>query len=235
MAGRPRKPKTDLAKRLISFREKAGLSADDVARACGVSPSALANYERGDNIPDAAFIRDFVRATGADPWALLSGEPDMSRNASAANDNLVLIPRFDVRAAAGAGSLALTEDVSSYFAFERAWMQRALPRWAGPNAVVGILEGAGDSMEPTIRDGDLIMAVRDPPEWAVDAGGVFVVLHHGQLRIKRLQVDMRSGDVTLISDNGRYAPETVARDRLEFDLAVLAQVFFAGGRLRGMA
>lgn len=144
----------------------------------------------------------------------------------------VLVPRFEVRAAAGAGSLVLSEEIGSYFAVERHWLARSLPSWAGTNASVGILEGSGDSMEPTIRDGDLVMAVRDPPEYAVDRGGVFLVLHHGQLRIKRLQVDMQSGDITLISDNPRYAPEPVPKARLEFDLRVLAQIFFAGGRLR---
>ena len=228
MAGRPRKPKTDLAKRLISARESAGKSIDETAEFCGVSAGALANYERGDNVPDAEFLRNFVQLTGVDSWVLISGEHAGAQNTA----DVVQVPRFNVRAAAGAGALTLTENVSSYFAVERDWLRRSLPRWAGPNAVVGILEGSGDSMEPTIRNGDLIMAVQDPPQEAVDHGGIFLVLHHGQLRIKRLHIDMRSGDISLISDNTRYPVEVVARDRLEFELQVLAQVFFAGGNLR---
>jgi len=223
----------DVIARILSKNRWA--SEGELAEALGISRNTWTAYKKGKTSFGLNQITDICAVLGVTSQWLLYGDElqTPSQTLSRMPAGSVMIPRFDVRAAAGAGSLALTEDVSSYFAFERAWLQRALPRWAGPNSVVGILEGSGDSMEPTIRDGDLIMAVREPPEWAVDAGGIFVVLHHGQLRIKRLQVDMRSGDVTLISDNTRYAPETVARDRLEFDLNVLAQVFFSGGRLRG--
>lgn len=230
----------DVIARILS-KNRWGSEAE-LAEALGISRNTWTAYKKGRTSFGLNQIAEICAVLGVSAhWLLYGVDYEVPSQSQTDNPHFgspegsVMVPRFDIRAAAGAGSVALTEDVSSYFAFERAWLQRALPRWAGPNAVVGILEGAGDSMEPTIRDGDLIMAVRDPPERAVDAGGVFVVLHQGQLRIKRLQVDMRSGDVTLISDNARYAPETVPRDRLEFDLDVLAQVFFSGGRLRGFA
>lgn len=143
-----------------------------------------------------------------------------------------MIPQFDIQAAAGSGLVPVEPDrVASYVTVEREWLRRFLPSWAGSNAVVGILQGAGDSMAPTIDDGDMVMVVADPPWEAVARGGVFVVLHHDQLRIKRLQHYPRTGDIDLISDNQRYGRETIPRDRVEFDLRILGQVFFRGGRL----
>lgn len=222
------------AQRLRSLRGKE--TRADFANRIGESESTLGNYERGDRVPPADFLMRLKLTTGVDlNWLVAEeGKPAVRDSTAAVNppDGIIQIPHFEIRAAAGAGALVVSENVSSYFAAEREWLRRMLPSWAAPNAVVGILEGSGDSMEPTIRDGDLVMAVKDPPEFAVDRGGVFLLLHHGHLRIKRLHVDMRSGDITLISDNQRYPPEIVPRDRQEYDLQVLAQIFFAGGRLR---
>ena len=203
-----------------------------------MSAAALANYERGDNVPDAEFLRNFVKFTGVDAWALLSGEHTSQLSQSQVMsygvlpDGMVEIPRFNVRAAAGAGALALTEDVGSYFTVERDWLRRTLPGWAPRNAEVGILEVDGDSMYPTLDEAELVMAVREPPQRIIDAGGIFVVLHHGHLRVKRVHMDMRSGDITLISDNRNYPPEVVLRERQEFDLRILALVFARIGKLR---
>lgn len=220
-----------LGKRLVELRGDA--SQKEFAKQLGVHFNTLAAYERGEGSPDLRFLTKISELSGKGvSWLIGAGDNGVASLPSGVDADGVQIPRFDVRAAAGAGTLALTENVSSYFTVDRDWLRRALPSWAGANASVGILEGSGDSMEPTIRDGDLIMAVRNPPEYAIDRGGVFLVLHHGQLRIKRLHVDMASGDISLISDNPRYPPERVPKDRVEFDLQVLALIFFAGGRLR---
>ncbi|QDB99675.1 S24 family peptidase [Mesorhizobium sp. 8] len=144
----------------------------------------------------------------------------------------VLIPRFNVRAAAGAGALALAEDISSYFAVERDWLRRTLPGWAPPNAQIGLVEVTGDSMYPTLMDGDLVVAVGNPPERVVDNGGIFFVRHNGHLRVKRLHVDMSSGDISLISDNQRYPVEVIRRVHQEHELQVLAAVFVRVGKLQ---
>lgn len=148
--------------------------------------------------------------------------------------DLIRIPQFDIRVSAGAGLVAIEDDERStaYLSADREWLRRYLPAWAGASAVCGILEGQGDSMEPTIHDGDLIMVVNDPPRWAVDRGGVFVVLQNDHLRIKRLQIIATTGDLHVISDNDSYAVEIIPHDRIDFDIRILAQVFFSGGKLR---
>lgn len=238
-------PKTELGRRLRESRKAVGFAdRPEFSERLGLPLSTIAAYERGDREPSASALVPYLDEFGISIEWLLTGRgamlagprvaTDIERMQDHWPDHQVIVPRFDVRAAAGSGALVLTENVSSYFTVDREWLRRALPSWAGSNAVVGILDGAGDSMEPTIRDGDLVMAVQDPPASAIDRGGVFVVLHHDHLRIKRLQIEMRSGDISLISDNPRYAVETVPFNRIEFDLHVLAQVFFAGGRLRSI-
>lgn len=214
----------------------------DFALRLGVAEKTLGNHERGDRVPDADVLAAYREQLGVDLTWLVTGEGDMfagprpstalERQTDVA-DHLVMIPQFELRAAAGPGLVPAETSVSNYFTVEREWLRRFLPSWAGTNAAIGILQGQGDSMEPTIFDGDMIMVAGDPPWEAVRRGGIFVVLHHDELRIKRLQHYPKTGDIDLISDNSRYAVEKVPRGRVEFDLRILGQVFFAGGRLRG--
>lgn len=109
----------------------------------------------------------------------------------------------DVRLAAGTGELVFEEspDVSIAVA------AKALASWARPDRLTCV-RVVGDSMEPTIRDGDLV---------AVDAtrtdplnGRLFALWTDTGLVAKRLR---RTGDGwVLISDNPIHAPRPVAED-----------------------
>lgn len=145
---------------------------------------------------------------------------------------IVTLPHYDIRASAGAGALVTTENPADYLSVGRDWLRRNLPPWAPANAVVGVLEGSGDSMEPTIRDGDLIMVVQGVEWRTIERGGIFVFsLDRDRLLLKRLQV-MTSGDLTIISDNPAYANETVSKADLAHRIIIHGQVFFVGGKPR---
>ena len=148
------------------------------------------------------------------------------------SDELVILPRYDIRASAGSGTLVEQRFATEDFRVGREWLRRNLPPWAPNNAVVGILEGSGDSMEPTIRDGDLLMVVQDVDWGIVERGGIFVFSLDGdRLLLKRLHV-MMSGDLQIISDNPAYPVETIPFDDIQHRIIVHGQVFFVGGKPR---
>jgi phage repressor protein C with HTH and peptisase S24 domain len=153
-----------------------------------------------------------------------------SRGAAAAiEDRFVVIPKFDVRASAGAGQLVRSDDVAEYISVGRTWLRRHLPAWAPPNAVVGMLDSHGDSMEPTIRDGDSIMVVHGVTWSIVDKGGIFLFTYDDRLLTKRLQI-LNNGDLKVISDNSAYEPWTIDYDQLQYRVRILGYVFYRGGR-----
>ena len=89
-------------------------------------------------------------------------------------------------------------------------------------------------MEPTIRDGDLIMVVQDVDWRVVERGGIFVFsLDVDRLLLKRLQV-LNNGDLKIISDNKAYEPDLVLFDDIPDRIRVHGQVFFAGGKPRAV-
>ena len=122
----------------------------------------------------------------------------------------VLVPKFEVQASAGGGidNGALAHGPSEMIAFREDWL-RSLgvnPRFAQA------LVARGDSMEPTIRDGDLLLVDR-AIDRVVDEG-IYVVTVAGLVLVKRLQM-RRDGTLVLRSDNGRYEDEVVPPGELD--------------------
>ncbi|MEC9247155.1 MAG: S24 family peptidase [Pseudomonadota bacterium] len=141
--------------------------------------------------------------------------------AGLAERSMIMLPRLDVEAAAGAGAVVASEQVSEMVAFSAAWLRE---RHITPRSA-RILTARGDSMEPTIRDGDLLV-VDTAIEMAVDAG-IYILAYDGVLLVKRLFIKI-NGDLIISSDNklvGR--DEEVPADR-RHDLQILGRVMWFG-------
>jgi phage repressor protein C with HTH and peptisase S24 domain len=112
----------------------------------------------------------------------------------------VAVPRLAVRAAAGAGALDAHDRAVSHVTFDGRWL-RSLGA-ADPNGL-SIIKVEGDSMAPTLSDGDEIL---------VDCGqgskrprdGVFVLRIDEALLVKRLSVNPAQRTVAIKSDNPSY-------------------------------
>lgn len=204
----------------------------DFARELGVHFNTLASYERGDGSPDLRFLTKISEVSGK-PLSWLLGDDDHGVMAlPTGTESQIVLPMYDVRASAGAGALVVSQDISEHFAVGRDWLRRNLPPWAPANSIVGVLEGSGDSMEPTIRDGDLIMVVQGVSWPVVERGGIFVfTLDQDRLLLKRLQV-LNNGDLRIISDNKAYEADTVPFHEINGRVMIHGQVFFAGGKPR---
>ncbi len=71
-----------LSKRIAKWRDRAGLSLEDVGAIAGLSVTALAEIEAGKQTVSAATFERIARGLGADPSWLLTDEPakDVGRN-----------------------------------------------------------------------------------------------------------------------------------------------------------
>lgn len=144
-------------------------------------------------------------------------EPPLERERP--ESTVVMIPYApEVRLAAGTGEVVFEEspEVSIAVAAE------ALASWARPERLTCV-RAAGDSMEPTLLDGDLVVVDSgrsDPLE-----GQLFAVRTGAGLVIKRLRQDR--GRWLLTSDNRTHAAHPVTEDD-----RVLGQVAWCGPRGR---
>lgn len=124
-------------------------------------------------------------------------------------DDFVTIPHLSVRASAGLGLVAAgtAPEVVRLVAFRRTWLRRL--GIAPQNAE--LVEARGDSMEPTIHDGDLMLLDRGYGE--VVNGKIYVLVVDDLIMVKRVS-RLALGGMTLISDNTRYPAESFARDEV---------------------
>lgn len=195
----------------------------------GVHVNTIANYERGDRKVDPEFLVKLRESAGVDVNWLLTGDSrsETANLVASSKDEAVSVARYAIQASAGDGAVVLAEEVADYFRVGRAWLERYVPR----GARTGIIEARGDSMEPTIRDGDILLLNFEINRQDVANGGVFVISIDGHLYVKRLQI-MLDGSIKILSDNNHYEAETVDREYADEKMMVHARVVWAGGPLR---
>jgi len=111
------------------------------------------------------------------------------------------VPLYSAEAAAGGGRDLAAENVVDHFALGKRWIYNVLH--TTPNKLA-LITAVGDSMEPTIRSGDLVLVDRGIERIADDA--IYVLEYAGQLKVKRVQRDIR-GHVVVRSDNPAYHEE----------------------------
>jgi phage repressor protein C with HTH and peptisase S24 domain len=129
------------------------------------------------------------------------------------------VPRLALGASAGPGALANDEQAIGVFRFARRWLRQ---QGLDP-ARLSAIAVDGDSMDPTLRDGDEIL-VDESPRPLRD--GVHVVRVGDALLVKRLERG-RPGIVVLKSDNAAYDPIELAPGEVE----VVGRVVWKAGRL----
>lgn len=185
------------------------------AAALDIPASTLARLARGENDPGSETLlklstrlnvsMSYLAGTSDDPTP---SQPSMpGRRAKATPLEMIGVPKLDVRAAAGAGSLNHTHAIEATLPFP-IWM---LHKLAWPGAKVSFMRSAGDSMWPTFEDKALLLVNESEaelpkmaPKPATDAN-IFVFLQEDHLRVKRLS---RVGkEIVATSDNRKYGPE----------------------------
>lgn len=136
----------------------------------------------------------------------------------------IAIPRLALGASAGAGALADDDAPVGHLGFSEGWLREM---GLTPHALTA-LSVAGDSMDPTLADGDEILVARaDAQLGGRLRDGIHVIRRDGTLLVKRLLFE-REGRVSVISDNKAYPSD--ADVPLE-DVEVLGRVVWKGGRI----
>jgi phage repressor protein C with HTH and peptisase S24 domain len=113
---------------------------------------------------------------------------------------LVQIPVLDVEASAGHGALASAESEAGQFGFDDKWLRKLTQ--AKPTNL-SIIKVTGNSMEPTLHDGDEVLVdVSDEQSKLRD--GIYVLRMDGALNVKRVAIEPQGRKIAVVSDNAAY-------------------------------
>lgn len=185
---------------------------------------------------NAAYIQQYIkrgspRKLGEDDRAKLAaylnvpeshiGGPE--RMASNANDNIVYVRRREIGASAGAGALAELEYDRERLTFNRLWLRKL---GADPNRL-SIIDVMGESMAPTLSDGDQIL-VNEADKFEAKREGIYVLRRGDELIVKRLQRAQDAASVLCTSDNAAMpSPGELALK----DIVIIGRVIWTGRRV----
>lgn len=222
---------TLIPERLKEQRKRAGFSQSELARRAGIGQSSVNRIEAGETLHPRNIL-EIARVLGTTP-EYLTGETDNPAITGAAeralgwgavpterqpDPDLVEIAQIDMRYGLG-GTFVDGPVVEKPRQFSRAWLRQFTH--ASPEHLVWAL-GDGDSMEPTIRDGEVILIDRSRDTlnmadaiWACTLGDIGM--------IKRLR-PLPDGSVKVLSDNPSVPSETAVDGELHIIGRVVAVV-----------
>ncbi|MEA1083238.1 helix-turn-helix transcriptional regulator [Sphingomonas sp. CD22] len=217
-----------LGERMAARMKALGLSQAELARRVKVSQPTISAIFNGDTQRPKHLRAIALELETTEAWLL--GETEdagagalgaLDRDAMAEKLGLWLVPEMELSFAMGAGSFLDVFEQRGVRAFDREWL-RSLSE--GNLAKLFVADGDGDSMEPTLRDGDAVLIdaaqkVIDRPDriWAIAYGGMGMIK-----RVRRLP----SGGYELMSDNQAVRSITAS----EADMHVVGRVIWIGRR-----
>ena len=137
---------------------------------------------------------------------LLGGPDDSSLRSVVARpalmqraEDYVLIPRLGIGASAGGGALPGDESPLTALAFQSTWVRSVA---SGSPEALSVISVTGDSMLPTLADGDQILVDTADRERLRD--GIYVLRTDDALLVKRLSVNPATRRLAIRSDNDAY-------------------------------
>jgi Peptidase S24-like len=141
---------------------------------------------------------------------------------AAGKAGLRLIPKLAVGASAGPGAMNDGEALAGKIGFDEKWLRKL----GVEPAQLSLIRVSGDSMAPTLNDGDDIMVDRAAANTAL-RDGIHVIRMDDVLMVKRL-VPGPAGRLSVLSDNPAYPgwPDVDGET-----VTVIGRVIWAGRRL----
>ena len=191
-----------------------------LAAVLGVSPQAISQARKKDRIPESWLVRVAARYHLPVEWLLYgegeealtpvhgSGEdqggsrsPAVVQCASREREapvDVVLVPLVAASLSAGSGSLESGGEVLDYFAFRQNWLLHK----GNPDNMV-LMKVHGDSMEPDICHGDMVLI--DQGKTRIYGHAIYAVGVNEEIYVKQVET-LPGNRLILRSLNERYAP-----------------------------
>ncbi len=141
-----------------------------------------------------------------------------------ARSDVIMVPRLAVGASAGPGALDADDAPLGQIGFETRWLRQLS---ANPKAL-SVIQVSGDSMSPTLVDGDDILVDRaDGAERIRD--GIYVLRVDDSLIVKRLTINPVQLSFSVRSDNAAY-PDW--NDVNPANIDIVGRVIWTGRRIK---
>ncbi len=196
----------------------------ELAEKLGIHKNTMTNYERGERFPDVNILLKILEVfPDTNPSWLLTGEGSKKKS-EPVQEGFVMFPRYELQVGAGPGRHIESEQIVDFVSFKEDWVQNFL---RVPRKDLALLTVKGDSMNPTLNDGDMILV--DLRASRIEDSAIYVLEFEDALLVKRIQRKL-DGSVVIKSDNQAYEPEILPKERVE-SVRIVGRVVWSGRRM----
>ncbi|WP_051013739.1 S24 family peptidase [Pararhodospirillum photometricum] len=221
-----------MPERLGELMKKKGLKQKALALKAGLNETAIRDILVGKSKnPTAKTISAIVAVLGEEASEIFFGGQPMTISKESASQSTIIewcgkdiaaIPQYDADFSAGHGSIIGPDSAPLGFQFiECQWLSAVTSASPDDLAVVKV---AGDSMEPTLSNGDWILI--DRTQSRVRRDGIYALSFDDACWVKRLSVNFKDKNIRIISDNQSYPMIEIEEERL----TVIGRVVWIVGR-----
>ncbi len=205
---------TDIIRRMMFATQSRNQA--ELAERLGVRRAAVTDAKRRKAIPSDWFMRicrmfnvnPIWLETGLGAYSLGDGHSIAEPHAAYTPDEFSYVPKVAAVPRMGPEGLETDGHVEDFYAFRRQWLTRVS---TGSPADLRLMAVAGDSMEPTLKDGDTVLVDQTQREPII--GKIYVVGIDDGIVVKRL--NKRPGKLILVSDNHTaYPPLEIGMDEV---------------------
>lgn len=187
---------------LKKLRQKSGLSQQDLGKAIGISKQAISMYERGERTPDPVMLLTFAEIFNVDISTIYGCEVSKDKS------------KVPVLGYVAAGiPIEAIEDILDY--------EDLSPEMVKDGSEYFALKIKGESMEPKISDGDVVI-VRKQED--VDSGQIAIVGVNGEEATCK-KVMKQEGGILLQPLNPTFAPVFYTVEQIaELPITIIGRV-----------
>ena len=195
-----------------------GISKKEMAESLQVSESLLSAIEYGGRNFSLKLLNKIKDVYNIE---LYSDTPIKTESSIENSDpNIIALPYYpDVKAAAGFGKKVPESATKESLYFDKRWLKAVIGR--NPENL-SLIRAEGNSMEPTIKDGDLLFIDTSVKE--ILPNKIYIFKQEDDYRVKRLKTEF-NGDIHILSDNPAYPTEIINKDS-----DIIGQVVWNGSK-----
>lgn len=186
-----------------------------------ISKSTVHNWKERSVIPYKEVCSTALEMGVSIEW-LLTGKGEKTQGTN--NALSLSVPHYAIQASAGGGTLVEAEQIEQHLTLSREWLKR---EGITSNDLIGIYT-KGDSMEPTLINGDSLLIDRQQNAIGSE-GGIYVINYDGELFVKRVQ-KLLDGRIAVTSDNKNHLSIEISKNDLE-QLKIIGRVVWFGRKL----
>lgn len=196
--------------RIGALVKASGLSHRELARRLGTTHVTVSNWIKGASEPNEEGLEKLCEFFSVTPAYIKYGDGNAPIGQTIITDDVISIPLINASVSCGYGYLNDSELILIRFVrVSIGFIRRYCP--AANLRALQIMTTFGDSMEPTLSEGDSVIV--DVSEKTVKRDGLYVLRIGDGLFVKRIQVIPRG--LRLISDNPLYHPINSTEEEVE--------------------